>query len=390
MSTLATALTLLGFSVAVNAHLKLNTPVPYDKNTITTSPLTEGQFPCQVHTYAISSMNNMAAGSPQTLSLDGDAVHGGGSCQLAVSLDQKPTAQSTFKVIKSWIGGCPVTQGQSSPDHFNYSIPQGFPNGQATLSWTWNSLEAGQDELYMNCAPIMVTGGSSDKTVYNSLPDLSKVNIPGVDCKQVVNTNPDYVNPGPDAETLTSQSLAAPTGAACEKKTAGGAAPPASATSGASSPSSAPASSSAAATTSAAAAPSSSAPAAGSGTSTTFATSFYTVTSGAAATPTGGSNSSGSGSSSSGGSFAPTSGSGSSGSSGSGSSSSGSDPMGGSGSSNSTGSSSGSGSSSCSTNGAVVCNGPTQFGLCNNGNVAFQAVAAGTTCSNGQIMRKRR
>ena len=377
MSSFATVLAVLGFSAVANAHLKLNTPVPYDKNTITTSPLTVGQFPCQVHTYAIASMNHMPAGAAQTLSLDGMAVHGGGSCQLAVSLDQKPTAQSTFKVIKSFIGGCPVTSGQSSPDHFNYSIPAGFPNGQATLSWTWNSLEAGQDELYMNCAPIMVSGGSNDKTVYDALPDLSKVNIPGVDCKQVVNTNPDYVNPGPDAQTLTQKSLAAPTGAACEKKTAAGSAPAPSASSGGSS--SAPASSSAAATTSAAAAPSSSA----SGTSTTFATSFYTVTSGSFA-PTGApSNSSGSSGSGSGSS----SGSGSGAGSGSGSMGGGSTSGSGSGSggSNSSGSA---GGSSCSTNGAIVCNGATQFGLCDNGNVVFQAVAAGTTCSNGQITRK--
>ena len=53
-------------------------------------------------------------------------------------------------------------------------------------------------------------------------------------------------------------------------------------------------------------------------------------------------------------------------------------------------SSSGSAGSSgqCTTDGAMVCNGPTQFGLCDHGSVVWQAVAAGTTCSNGAILKR--
>ena len=40
---------------------------------------------------------------------------------------------------------------------------------------------------------------------------------------------------------------------------------------------------------------------------------------------------------------------------------------------------------SCSPNGAVVCNGPHEFGLCNWGKVVFQPVAAGTACHDGMI-----
>jgi hypothetical protein len=43
---------------------------------------------------------------------------------------------------------------------------------------------------------------------------------------------------------------------------------------------------------------------------------------------------------------------------------------------------------SCSVDGAIVCNGSTQFGLCNFGKVVFQDVAAGTTCSNGVIQKR--
>ncbi|KAK4502545.1 hypothetical protein PRZ48_005970 [Zasmidium cellare] len=45
---------------------------------------------------------------------------------------------------------------------------------------------------------------------------------------------------------------------------------------------------------------------------------------------------------------------------------------------NSTGSNPG--QSTCSTNGAVVCQGQSKFGLCNFGKVSFQSVAAGTKC----------
>jgi len=38
--------------------------------------------------------------------------------------------------------------------------------------------------------------------------------------------------------------------------------------------------------------------------------------------------------------------------------------------------------------GAIVCNGSTQFGLCNFGKVVFQDVSAGTTCSNGVIQKR--
>jgi hypothetical protein len=43
----------------------------------------------------------------------------------------------------------------------------------------------------------------------------------------------------------------------------------------------------------------------------------------------------------------------------------------------------------CSTDGAVVCNPDgTKFGLCDWGRVRFMAVAAGTQCKNGAIVRR--
>ncbi|CBX94475.1 hypothetical protein LEMA_P119660.1 [Plenodomus lingam JN3] len=45
-------------------------------------------------------------------------------------------------------------------------------------------------------------------------------------------------------------------------------------------------------------------------------------------------------------------------------------------------------SDTCTTNGAIICNGTTKFGLCNAGKVVWQDVAAGTTCTNGVIAKR--
>lgn len=44
------------------------------------------------------------------------------------------------------------------------------------------------------------------------------------------------------------------------------------------------------------------------------------------------------------------------------------------------------GKATCPTNGALVCDGETMFGLCNFGEVVFQSVAAGTKCVDGKIV----
>ena len=43
----------------------------------------------------------MAVGVPQELSFTGSATHGGGSCQISVTLDQKPTKDSEWKCLRA-------------------------------------------------------------------------------------------------------------------------------------------------------------------------------------------------------------------------------------------------------------------------------------------------
>ncbi|EME39405.1 hypothetical protein DOTSEDRAFT_28563 [Dothistroma septosporum NZE10] len=43
-------------------------------------------------------------------------------------------------------------------------------------------------------------------------------------------------------------------------------------------------------------------------------------------------------------------------------------------------------SASCPVDGAVVCNGPNYFGLCNFGSVVWQRVSDGTACADGEVV----
>lgn len=137
------------FTTCVNSHMIIRSPVPYGKDTLTTSPLENdgSDFPCKQRSgvYDISEMNNMPVGVPQQLAFTGGATHGGGSCQVSVTLDKEPTKDSDWKVIHSIIGGCPSNfTGNLSEDAesdgaavFEFSMPKGMPNGQYTLAWTW-------------------------------------------------------------------------------------------------------------------------------------------------------------------------------------------------------------------------------------------------------------
>ena len=100
---------------------------------------------------------------------------GGGSCQISLTKDLEPTKDSVFEVIHSIEGGCPTSSpgniGEDAnamdPTTFDYSIPQGIAPGKYTFAWTWFN-KVGNREMYMNCAPIVVTGGGSKRSVDDS------------------------------------------------------------------------------------------------------------------------------------------------------------------------------------------------------------------------------
>lgn len=156
----AIALAAVSLIAPSTAHLTMSNPVPFGADTLTTSPLANAKigtpgsdFPCKQRpgVYDITAMNNMKVGDPQKLDFKGSASHGGGTCQIAVSMDPEPTANSTWKIIQVFEGGCPIDANGNAGTHpFTFVIPEKFPNGRATLAWTWYN-RIGNREIYMNC-----------------------------------------------------------------------------------------------------------------------------------------------------------------------------------------------------------------------------------------------
>lgn len=198
----------------------------------------------------------MAIGQKQTLSFKGSAVHGGGSCQVSLTTDNPATKNSKWMVIHSIVGGCPVRNAAgnlpedpngSGADKYDFTIPQGVTPGAYTLAWTWFN-KVGNREMYMNCASVKVTGGTSkretagNETEEYSIPELSAraspnfpamfvANIPTSNCATADGGSVQFPDPGTSVET-NAGTLQKPTGPKCQ---AAGAQPAAAAASGSSS-----------------------------------------------------------------------------------------------------------------------------------------------------------
>ena len=289
----ASAIALL--ASAANAHMILSQPPPY--GTPDNSPLDAGgaNFPCKATSNSGGPVTTMAIGSQQQLVFLGESVHGGGSCQVSLTTDNPATKDSKWMVIHSIIGGCPARNAAGNlgadnsataidPDKYNYTIPQGITPGTYTLAWTWFN-KIGNREMYMNCANVKITGGSSkrdvdvgetddfansttigERDVYGSelddfvhpdlvvraasFPPMFVANIPTTDCETVDSQDVLFPDPGTSVESANANPAdkpVAPTGPKCG---ASGAAAPAatgaaSASSGAASPAASPAASAA-------------------------------------------------------------------------------------------------------------------------------------------------
>ncbi|KAJ5176876.1 uncharacterized protein N7482_002753 [Penicillium canariense] len=220
-------------AAAVNAHMIMVQPVPYGKDTINNSPLEAkgGDFPCKLRdgTYDISTENMMEVGAVQQLRFEGSATHGGGSCQISLTEDRAPSKSTTWKVIKSIEGGCPANvagnmgdnASAEDPYHFNFTIPDGITAGKYTLAWTWFN-RIGNREMYMNCAPVTVTQGSSKRSVAapaidkrsSSFPPMFVANING--CTTTEGIDIRFPQPGDVVEYDGTPTNLAPAGdAAC-------------------------------------------------------------------------------------------------------------------------------------------------------------------------------
>jgi hypothetical protein len=326
--TQAIAAAILAFSSVASAHMILENPKPFGNPN--SSPLNEdgSNFPCKFDgTYGatVTSMNNWEAGSTQEISFIGSAVHAGGSCQFSFTTDKVPTKDSVWKVIHSVIGGCPkagiagniepADAGGHGADKFPITVPKDTPNGQLTFAWSWFN-KLGNREMYMQCAPVTISGGADDVKAMGSLPDMFVANVPNTTCITEPGKDMSFPNPGASVVSLgAAGDLGAPgfSGPGCPTGGSTPVTPPSNPDDGAVTP----------------APVASSAP--------------VTIQPAPVDTP------------------APV-------------------PV----------TAPASGCTPCTNNGSLVCIGSSQFGICDNGCAIAQAVAAGTSCSNGAITAMKR
>ncbi|KAJ6185485.1 hypothetical protein N7519_006786 [Penicillium mononematosum] len=201
---------LMGASM-VNAHMIMSSPTPYSKDTLNNSPLAAdgSDFPCKLRDNAFEAPETetiIAIGESHPLTFIGSATHGGGSCQISLTTDLKPSKSSEWKVIKSFEGGCPanvegnMSGGPDTPDPytFDFKIPEGIEAGKYTLAWTWFN-RIGNREMYMNCAPITVSALPEDLEKRSSnFPPMFVANVNGCTTKESVDIR--FPQPGDNVE----------------------------------------------------------------------------------------------------------------------------------------------------------------------------------------------
>ena len=192
---------ILAMVSATSAHMTMQSPVPYGpKPNNSPLDLTGADFPCKVGpggSYAVTTMNEWTVGSDVTLTYDfGTATHGGGSCQISVTKDKSPTPSSVWKVIHSLEGGCVTTDpgNNGAINTIPFKVPAELPEGEMTMAWTWFN-KVGNREMYMNCAPIKVSGGSGEG--FDELPDMAVANVASQgSCKTTETFDYTFANPG--------------------------------------------------------------------------------------------------------------------------------------------------------------------------------------------------
>lgn len=199
---------LLSIAALVTAHGVMIEPHPYNLETaplLQVAPLSaELPFPCQGRTEHAEKRTTLTAGTTQTVKFWIAAVHGGGSCQFSVTYDYPPPADpAQWKTIYTIIGDCPAKAAGNLPTveqdkdgrengpqcgndsgsecvrQFEIPIPKGIRNSEnATFAFTWFN-KIGNREMYMNCAPVAIVGGTDDKELMDSLPPVFQANTPG-------------------------------------------------------------------------------------------------------------------------------------------------------------------------------------------------------------------
>ncbi|KAJ3080901.1 hypothetical protein HK102_002711, partial [Quaeritorhiza haematococci] len=151
----------------------VNPPFDFDLK----SPLNDkpAGFPCGGKP-ASPNLTPLTAGQPFTVTLEGEAVHSGGHCQLALLYTSTGamTRDSPFVVVKDVFRDCLVKDR-----NIEVTIPADAPQGRAVFAWTWiNAI--GNREYYMNCADVEIQSNNPPTNTLKG-PKLLVVNLPGFD-----------------------------------------------------------------------------------------------------------------------------------------------------------------------------------------------------------------
>ncbi|KAL7959968.1 hypothetical protein V8C34DRAFT_93215 [Trichoderma compactum] len=226
----------LGLAAVVNGHMEMTSPPPlrskYNKLALAandvdysmTSPLepTGVDFPCKGYhkllgTAAGASVATWAPGGSYGFSITGGANHFGGSCQVSLSYDKG----QTFKVIHSYVGGCPPA-GDSS---YQFTVPTDAPAGEAMFAWTWFN-QVGNREMYMNCAAVTIGAGKKRdaSTPFSSRPDMFVANVHNGVCTYE-GKDVQFPNPGPEVDNNSQKGTAPPGQGECKEAPPAGAPP---------------------------------------------------------------------------------------------------------------------------------------------------------------------
>ena len=209
MKTIQAIAAALCLAVAAQAHMEMIWPPPFkskanpnagsDVDYSMTAPLSSdgSNFPCKgyhklVGTEAGKPTAEFEAGQTYNMTIAGSATHNGGSCQASLSYD----SGSTWTVIKSYMGNCPV----AGPSDYQFTFPNDTPSGEALFAWSWVN-KVGNREFYMNCAPITVSGGSKRAATdsFSSRPAMFVANV-GNGCSTPEGVDIEYPAPGPDVD----------------------------------------------------------------------------------------------------------------------------------------------------------------------------------------------
>lgn len=227
----AKAFTFASLASLASAHMIMANPKPYGNPS--NAPLMENgsDFPCKGVVNDGSASNTYKQGSTQELSFTGQAVHGGGSCQISLTTDKNPTKNSVWKVIKSIEGGCPAknTPGNlgnnadaANPYKYDFDIPEELAAGEYTLAWTWFN-HVGNREMYMNCAAVNIEGSGGSEDYLQSLPDMFVANI-GNGCGTVDSKDLKFFSPGKNVDRfgINEEAYATATGSCAKGSGSGG------------------------------------------------------------------------------------------------------------------------------------------------------------------------